>query len=227
MAAPRSTVPLKAAALALLTAGCGYNHYAGPLEPSGEQGPSHVVADDGSVTFVQGRLEIRLRPLSDRELNRQFASQSGFRPQSTNPYTFADTRFFRGNPERQRFTVFGLSVKNYAYPKVLIDPARVELTADNGREYWSLNFDQLDNYYRIYATGYRGNEYGRYKERLDLLRQTMFQMEHIFSGQEREGLLVFPALHPDVRRVEAVVHDAVLRFDYRDEPVESRPWPIG
>ena len=218
---PPSTVPLFAAALALLAASCGYHHYAGPLEPAGEQGPSHVVADDGSVTFVQGRLEIRLRPLSDGELNRQFASQSGFGPQSTNPYTFADTRFSRGNPERQRFTVFGLSVKNYAYPKVLINPARVELKADNGREYWSLNVDQLDNYYRIYATGYRGNEYGRYKERLDLLRRTMFQNEHIFSGQDSEGLLVFPALHPDVQRVEAVVHDAVLRFDYRGEPVET------
>ncbi len=220
-ARPPSTAPLKAAALALLAASCGYHHFAGPLEPAGEQGPSHVVADDGSVTFVQGRLEIMLRPLSDGELNRQFAPQSGSGPQSTNPYTFGDTRFSRGNPERQRFTVFVLSVKNYAYPKVLIDPARVELKADNGRQYWSLSVDQLDNYYRIYATGYRGNEYGRYKERLDLLRRTMFQNEHVFSGQDSEGLLVFPALHPDVRRVEAVVHGAVLRFDYRDEPVES------
>lgn len=49
----------------------------------------------------------------------------------------------------------------------------------------------------------------------------MFKNEHVFSGQDREGLLVFHALHPDVRQVEPVVHDAVLRFDYRDEPVEA------
>ncbi len=113
-----------------------------------------------------------------------------------------------------------MNVKNYEYPKVKVDPARVRLVASNKREYWSLSLDQLDNYYRVYATAYEGNAYSRYRARGDLLLRTMFAAEEIFSGQEAEGFVVFPNLHPDVDLVSLVVHDFVLRFDYRDEPVE-------
>ena len=200
---------------------CGYYHYAGPLRPLDQQHSAMTVADDGSITFVQDRLEIRLRPLTDEELNRQFAAHSHAGPKSTNPYTYGDTEFWEGEQERARFTVFQMAVKNYSYPKVKIDPARVQLRALNKREYWTLNIHQLDTYFRAYALGYRGNEYAHYQERLDLLRRTMFKNEEIFSGQEKEGYLVFPSLHSDVRQVELIVHDAVLRFDYRNEPVET------
>jgi hypothetical protein len=204
-----------------LLAGCGYHHYAGPLQPQGEQGPGMVSADDGSVTFVKDRFEVRLRPLTDQELNRQFAPQSGGGPKSTNPYTYGDTEFYEDPEDRQRFTAFLLDVKNYAYPKVKIDPQRVQLVAANGREYWSLNLQQLDRYFRAYIIGYEGNAYARYRERRDLLLRTMYKNEQIFSGQESEGLIVFPHLHPDVGQVKVIVRDVVLRFDYRDEPLES------
>ena len=206
--------------LVSVASGCGYHHYAGPLEPLGDQGADLSVADDGSVTYAKGRLEVKLRPLTDEELNRQFVSQSQGGPKSTNPFTYGDTDFFLGRKDRQRFTLFSLGIKNYAYPKVLIEPSQVQMIASNGRHYWSLSVDQLDNYYRIYATGYRGNEYQRYKSRLDLLRRTLAQPEPVFSGQEAEGFIVFPALHPDVTEVEVVIQNAMLRFDYRDEPVE-------
>ena len=201
--------------------GCGYYHYAGELQPKKEQAASTTVADDGSVTFIQDRLEVRLKPMTDEELNRQFSSHSESGPKSTNPYTFGDTKFWEGEKERTRFTVFRLSIKNYAYPKVKIDPAKIVLKSNNKREYWSLNLQQMDTYYRSYAIGYRGNEYARYQERLDLLRRTLFRNEEIFSGQEAEGFVVFPVLHPDVKDVKAIVHDAVLRFDFRNEPVET------
>jgi hypothetical protein len=209
------------ASACLLLSGCGYHHYAGPLEPANEQAGSLTVADDGSVTYTQGRLEVKLRPVTDEELNRLFARESASGPKSTNPFTYGDTEFFLGKKNRQRFTVFSLSVKNYAYPKVVIEPARVQLVAGNGRQYWSLKAEQLDNYYRIYAIGYRGNEYGRYKARLDLLTRSLFRNGEIFSGQESEGYLVFRTLHPDVKQIEVVIHEAVLRFDYRGEPVET------
>ena len=206
--------------LVCMASGCGYHHYAGPLEPLGDQGADLSVADDGSVTFAKGRLEVRLRPVTDEELNRQFASHSRAGPKSTNPFTFSDTDFFLGRKDRQRFTLFSLGIKNYAYPKVLIEPSQVQMIAGNGRHYWSLSIDQLDNYYRIYAVGYRGNEYQRYSERLALLRRTLAQPEPVFSGQEAQGFIVFPALHPDVTEVEVIIQNAILRFDYRDEPVE-------
>ena len=49
----------------------------------------------------------------------------------------------------------------------------------------------------------------------------MLKNEEIFSGQEAEGFVVFPALHPDVSDIEVQVHDVVLRFDFRNEPVET------
>ena len=201
--------------------GCGYNYYTGPLQHGEQQAASMSVADDGTVTFEQDRFEVRLKPMTDEELNRQFFNNSQSGPKSTNPYTFGNTVFWGTDQEKQRFTVFRVSVKNYAYPKVKIDPSKIVVKASNKREYWSLNFEQLDTYYRAYAIGYRGNEYARYQERRDLLRRTMLKNEEIFSGQEAEGFVVFPALHPDVGDIEVQVLDVVLRFDFRNEPVET------
>jgi hypothetical protein len=84
-----------------------------------DQQPSGLaVADDGTVTFTQGRLEIRMRPMSDKELNRQYATYSQSGPRSTNPYTFGNSTYFRTGETPRRFTVFKLSVKNYEHPKV-------------------------------------------------------------------------------------------------------------
>jgi len=207
--------------LAIVAQGCGYHYYTGPLKPAENQAETMSVADDGTVTFELDRFEVSFKPMTDEELNRQFFNNSQSGPQSTNPYTFGNSVFWGSNKEKQRFSVFRISVKNYAYPKVKIDPSKIVIKAGNKREYWSLSFEQLDTYYRPYAIGYRGNEYARYQERRDLLRRTMFKSEEIFSGQEAEGFVVFPALHPDVSQVEVEVHDVVLRFDFRSEPVET------
>ena len=209
------------ALLLLFGSGCGYTYYASPLRPADGQEEAVTVADDGSVTYAQGRLEVRLRPLTDEELNRQFASHSRSGPESTNPFTFGDAELGEGGEGQPRFTVFHLNVKNYAFPRVQIDPTQIRLAADNGREYWTLDVRQLENYYRVYVLGYRGNEYDRHQERLDLARGNMFRQEVIFSGQEVEGYIVFPVLHPDVSQVEVTIYDTVLRFDYRNEPVET------
>jgi hypothetical protein len=200
--------------------GCGYFYYAEPISPVQGQALPLDVHDDGSILFTQGRFEVRVRPMTDEELNRRFESMSSDGRKSTNPYTF-------GNADRPvqesegRFTVFFLSVKNYEYPKILIDPARISLEASNGRDYWALDLQQLSSYYRAYALGFGGNEYARLRERTDMLNRTMYQKEMLFSGQETEGYLVFPSLHPDVTELTMTIHDAITRFDYRDEPVES------
>ena len=200
--------------------GCGYYHYAGPLQPAIQQPDRIVIQGDNTVSFNQGQLQVELRPLTDAELNRQFATHSTDGPASMNPYTFGDTRFWEGEKTRQRFTTFRLRVTNDGFPKVKIDPSRIVLKA-GGAEYWSLNLQQLDTYYRAYAIGFRGNEYSRYQERLDILRRTLYKNEEIFIDQQVEGYVVFPMLHHSVGNVELVIHDAVLRFDHRNEPVET------
>jgi len=200
--------------------GCGYAFYAGPMRPLETQEGNMEVQDDGGVRFSRDRLEIRVRPITDDELNRRFQTESDDGRKSTNPYTYGNTE----RPKQEsggRFTVFQVSVKNYEYPKVLIDPAKVSLITDNGREYWALSGLQLTNYFRAYVQGYGGNEYARFRERQDLLRRTMFPKEMIFSGQELVGFLVFQSLNPDVAQLTLKIHQAVTRFDYRDEPVEA------
>ena len=200
---------------------CSYPYYAGPVQPAPTQEGQVDVADDGTVTFTKDRLEVSLRPMTDEELNRAFASQSQAGPKSTNPYTFANAEVGVHKEAPSRFAVFLLRVKNYAYPKVRIDPSQIVLRTGNGREYWSLNLQQLDSYFRAYATGFHGNAYRRYKERLDVLARTMFRGEDVFSGQETSGYVVFPALHPDVEEMQVELLEANLRFDYRNEPVET------
>ena len=218
------------ATLAIAVGGCGYGYYyyAGPLKPVGEseQVIGMTVYDDGTVTFTKERLEVSLRPMTDEELNRQFASASKGGPKATNPYTYGDSKYRDLGITPQRFTVFRLKVKNYTYPKVLLDPTKMIIVADNGREYWALSFDQLTLYYRAYAVAYAGNEYDRYEARKDILKQTLYPGDPIFSGQEQEGYVVFPALHPDVDKITVWVKDMVLRFDYKGEPIETLDIPF-
>ena len=81
----------------LLFPGCSYRYYAEDLKPmsEAEQGANKTVADDGTVSYTQARLEISLRPMTDEELNRQFGSYSNEGPNSRNPYTFGNSTYFR------------------------------------------------------------------------------------------------------------------------------------
>lgn len=209
--------------VAALAVGCGYYHYMGPLKPADEskQPTGASVSDDGTVTFTQDRLEVALRPMMDEELNRQFAANSKAGAQSTNPYTFGDSKYWDLQMTPQRFTVFKLKVKNYQYPKVLLDPRFVTVEAGNGREYNALGARELTLYYRAYATGYSGNAYDRFEQRKDILQRTLFPGDVLFSGQEQEGYIVFPPLHPDVDQITVWIRDLVVRFNYADEPVET------
>lgn len=218
--------------LSIAAAGCSsYRYYTGTLKPLQEefQGLGKEVADDGTVTFRQERLEISLRPTTSEELDRQFSSHSNQGAHSTNPYTFGDSKMFRTGETPERFTVFHLRVENYEYPKVHIDPRRIHITTQNGRQYYALSFEQLYVYFRRYAgggeggvlPGIPGNEFNEWRSRIDVLRSTMFSDAHIFSAQEREGYIVFKPLAPDVSRVTVHILDVALRFDYKDEPIET------
>lgn len=209
--------------IVLLLAGCGYRYYAGDLKPLAEQEQlsSMTVQDDGRVVFVQERLEIGLRPMTDEELNRQFAAHPSKAINSGNPYTFGDWQEPKTGERASRFAVFHLKVKNYTYPKVLVDPLKVQITSDNGRGYHSMSLPDLNDYFLTYATGYAGNKYALYDERMDILRRTLYRGEEVFSGQEKEGYIVFPILHQDVSRIRINLAEVVLRFDFRNEPLEA------
>lgn len=201
--------------------GCAYRVVVGPLRPAGEQG-SMRVADDGTVTYVNGRLEIALRPMLSDELNRQFASASGSGRESTNPYTYGDWLPAGQVTPPPRFTVFRLTVKNYEFPKVLVDPSAIIIRSQNRRTYTALTFDLLKEYYAPYNTAYAGRNYKDYDERKDILRQTLFPEKHfLFSGQELEGYVVLPVVHEDVTALTVTLKGVALRFDAWGLPTET------
>ncbi len=208
---------------AVLSGGCAYRPYATDLRPLAEteQAQGSSVEDDGTVTFYQGRLEVSLRPVSDEELNRQFASYSAAGAHSTNPYTYGNSKvgWFGATP--RRFTVFMLSIKNYQFPKVQLG-GDIVLTAQNGRKYYALTKEQLDVYYRAYAIAYAGIEYNEYQNRRDLLSRTTYpRTEPVFSGQEAQGYILFEPLADDVHDITVRIEDLITRFDYSGNPVES------
>ena len=49
----------------------------------------------------------------------------------------------------------------------------------------------------------------------------MYSDALVFSGNEEQGYLVFPALNDDVAEIEVHIQNIALRFDYTDAPVES------
>lgn len=207
----------------MLIAGCG-RYFGGPVHPAPEeqQAPHMVVKDDGSVTYVYERLEIGFKPMTDEELNRQFATYSNRGPISTNPYTYGDWKPLGESWTPPKFTVFLLKVKNYAYPKMLVDPNKAELISEaSHRRYKVLTLAELSEYYYAHALGYAGNFYRRFDERKDILNRTLYQGDALFSGQESEGYVVFPKLDSDVRDFSIRLRDIVLRFDFRNEPVET------
>ena len=201
---------------------CGYRYYSGPLQPAADvrQQTGMQVSDDGTVLFVQERFEVGVRPQTDAELNRLYPTYSQGGIDSKNPYTYGDWKDPETGSTPQRFTVFLLKVKNYSYPKVFIDPLKATILASNGRKYQALDPLEFAEYYRPYATAYSGNKYYSYEERKDIFASSRYRAEPVFSGQEVEGFLVFPTLHPDVQELRLRVENVAIRFDFRGEPIE-------
>ena len=106
----------------------------------------------------------------------------------------------------QDLTVFRLGVRNYYYPKVGIDPASIVLRSADGREWRNLAVGEPDGVDLPYWLAHWLSSY---------------DLRSVFSGQEMSGYVVFEGPDADVRDIEVTVKDAVLRYDYRGEPVQT------
>lgn len=106
-------------------------------------------------------------------------------------------------------TVFRLGVKNYYYPKVFIDPASIVMRSPDGRKWYNL------------APAHFATAPSSGRDRNKLLREALFTADAVFAGQEKSGYVLFTGLDPDVRDIQVTVTDAVLRYDYRGEPVQT------
>ena len=141
--------------------------------------------------------------------------------QSTNPYTFGRRRVGGGKPERERFTVFHVQVTNSGHARVLVDAAHMTLRTPDGQKLPPLGLEQLQAYYRAYVTGYQGNAYARYQQRIDLLQRTLYENEAVYQGEPAEGHVVFPALPSHVRQVTLAMENVEMGHGDRGEPATA------
>ena len=134
--------------------GCGYylvpQHFQ-PFKVAEQQSPdedtSMDVLDDGTVTFFKNRLEVSVRPMQDEELNRALPEMSAASPSDplpSNPFTYGEWEDPRTGRPPQRFSVFLVTVKNYEFPKVKLDPMKIVMESTNGREYFPWGFHDFE-----------------------------------------------------------------------------------
>ena len=208
-----------------LVAGCGHYVVPGKFEPAevtqqqSAEGTQMQVQDDGTVTFVQNRLEVSVRPMTDEELNRQYPSQSN---NASGPGDEVPSTPFTTGNWPPRLSVFKITVENYEYPKVKLDPLKIVIESTNGRTYFPWGAYDVEEYFRRFPLAFNGLGYLRFDERRDIVNQAKYpDDEFCFSGQDVEGYVIFSKIHDDVGSILFRIPDFGLRYNYRNEPVEE------
>jgi hypothetical protein len=97
----------------------------------------------------------------------------------------------------------------------------MSITTANNRHYTALSFAQLHEYFHAYWLGRTGRGRSQFQSRTDLLRRTLYRADMVFSGQDKQGFVLFPVLDDDVRKIQVHVDGIVLRFNYAEQPVED------
>lgn len=201
--------------------------------------PMNFVAADtataDSAYTVEGRtwvwqqegVKIEVEQMTDPMLNALYPEISKRGQFSTNPYTYGNWVDLEKGYTPARFTVFAVRIFNYTQPKIELDPRKIELHLDNGAVYRSYGLDQYDEppnleRYFIADQGASGNERRRFKEKLGKAKETMLLKDPVFKGNTAEGLVVFDPLPPEVKSLQVVIRDFVLRFDANDWPYDIR-----
>ena len=217
-----------------LISGCGYYLVPEPFQPlevgqqkSPGESTNMEVLDDGTVTFVQNRLEVSVRSMTDEELNRQFAvvSENSGGPAEelpSNPFTYGNWEDPRPGRSPKRFSTFRVNVKNYEYPKVKFDPLQVIVRSSNGRSYYPWGMYDVKEYFRRFSLAFNGLGYLRLNERRDIFIRSKYpDDEFCFSGQEVGGYIVFPKIHDDVEEITFEIPKVGTRYNFRNEPIET------
>ncbi len=221
-------------AAAALLLGCGHYLVPGRFQPlevaqqqTDVQGSSMKILDDGTVTFIQNRLEVSVRPMTDQEINRQYPAQStnASGPADelpSNPFTYGNWIDPRTGTSPQRLSIFKITVKNYEYPKVKFDPLTVTVESANGRHYYPWGSYDVEEYFRRFPLAFNGLGYLRFDERRDIYNRARYPDDDFcFSGQEVEGYVVFSKIHDDVAEIAVEIPQFGLRYNFRNEPVET------
>ena len=197
-----------------------------PLLPEG-RGDYYIDPEDSAMVFSKEGALIKVKPLSDDELNRRHPRL--FDGRHVNPYTYEEKDLEKWYIP-PRFAVFEVTVTNKTYAKIQFDPARARLFTDKGEEFRyydpgragegvdPLGGNRFSEYYQT-EMGRSGVEKELNLERMGVIYKTAFhRFRSVFRGDERSGLVSFDPLGEDVGAVRLAIEDFVLSFDADGKP---------
>ena len=198
-----------------------------PLLPKG-RGDYYVDIEDSSFVFSKEGVLVKIRHISDKELDRRFPPL--FDGRHVNPYT-GNLKDSETGYVPPRFTVFEITVVNLTYAKVEFDPAKAVLHTDTGEEHkyydpgrqgaGPLGGNTFAKYYKT-ELGISGNEKEIALERMGIVYKTVYHRERpIFKGDQRSGMLVFDPLRKENEKVSLTISDFVLAFDASGNPEKT------
>lgn len=178
---------------------------------------------DGGAVFVKEGLRLKVRQLTDEELNAQY-------PDPSNPFTYRDQVDADLGYVPQRFTVFQIWLNNPTFDKVLLQPHNAVLRTDRGavmRPYQLTRaeaFGDVRNFetYWLSKGVQSGNIQKLYLERMGVLRGAIYHRDSfVFKGNSYTGRIVFDPLPQDVEQVTLKLQDFVLDFGIYDKPEQQ------
>lgn len=184
--------------------------------------------DKQSIVYDAKDYKIELKYMTDYQLNTfEFPDQSKSGQFSTNPFTYGDWVDPDLGYVPNRFTVFKVTIYNYAGGKINFDPENAVLVTDRGdalacygrEEKGSRNYS-MEAYFKR-RKGTSGIDDDVFESRMGIVRRTVHYLgKPIFRGDVRDGLIVFDPLVDEVEQVKLTFKDFILGYDENNQASE-------
>jgi hypothetical protein len=184
--------------------------------------------DKLTIIYDTKDYKIELKYLTDYHLNTfEFSDQSQSEQYSTNPFTYANWIDPDLGYTPNRFTVFKVTIYNYAGGKINFDPENAFLKTDRGDEFFSYGreeknsrYQSLEGYFKK-RKGTSGIDDDVFESRMGTIRRTVHYLgKPVFRGDVRDGLIVFDPLDDEVERIRVSFKDFILGYDENNQAAE-------
>lgn len=184
--------------------------------------------DKQTIVYDAKDYKIEIKYLTDYHLNTvEFPEQSQSAQYSTNPFTYGNWIDPDLGYTPNRFTVFKVTIYNYAGGKINFDPENVFLYTDRGDELFSYGREEKNSRYQSLEAyfkkrkGTSGIDDDVFESRMGIVRRVVHSLgKPIFRGDVRDGLIVFDPLAEGVEQVKLTVKDFILGYDENNQPSE-------
>jgi len=184
--------------------------------------------DSLSIVYDRKTFKVEVKYLSDYQLNTtEYPEESKDEEFSANPFTYANWVDPQLGYTPNRFSVFKVSIFNYAAAKLNFDPENSFLTTDRGdvltgygREEKSSRNQSLEGYYKK-RKGASGVDDEIFERRMGIIRTVVLYLGRpVYAGDSREGLVVYDPIDESVEKVKLVLKNFITGYDENNEPSE-------